>query len=101
MIKNYEINEKNLMAHEMNGLKVEVINSSDKNKIGIKGIIVSETKNTFIVESKGKEKIIPKKETEIMFFVEKKKIKIKGEKILEKPENRIKMFWRKFHGKMQ
>ena len=101
MIKNYEINEKNLMAHEMNGLKVEVINSSDKNKIGIKGIIVSETKNTFIVESNAKQKIIPKKETEIMFFVGKKKIKLKGEKILEKPENRIKMFWRKFHGKMQ
>ena len=100
MNKNYEINEKNLMAHEMNGLMVEVINSSDKNKIGIKGTVIKETKNTFIIESKAKEKIIPKKETEIMFFVGKKKIKIKGEKIMEKPENRIKMFWRKFHGKM-
>ena len=101
MEKKYYIDEKNLMAHEMNGLKVEVINSSDKNKIGIKGVIVKETKNTFIVESNTKQKIIPKKEAEIMFFVGKQKIKIKGEKIMEKPENRIKMFWRKFHGKMQ
>lgn len=101
MTEKYNINEKNLMAHEMNGLQVEVINSSDKNKIGIKGTVIKETKNTFIIESKAKEKIIPKKETEIMFFVGKKKIKIKGEKIMEKPENRIKMFWRKFHGKMQ
>ena len=98
---NYEINEKNLIAHELNGLKIEVINSSDKNKIGLKGIIVKETKNTLIIESNGKEKIIPKKETELLFYLGKKKAKLKGEKISEKPENRIKMFWRKYHGKLQ
>ena len=53
------------------------------------------TKNLLINETKNGEKKIPKKEIEIEFEIKGKKIKIKGERILFKPEDRIKMFWRK------
>ncbi|MFH1664013.1 MAG: ribonuclease P protein subunit [archaeon] len=91
----YRITEENILAHELNGLKAEVKKSSDKKKEKISGKVVKETKNLFVLETKKGEKRIPKKETEIEFEVKGKKIKVKGKNIMFKPEDRIKMFWRK------
>lgn len=101
MIKEYEINSGNLLAHELIGLKVEVIDSSDESRKGLKGKIVNETKNTFCIESQSIGKIVPKKEAVFRFYLEKEKVEVHGKMLLEKPENRIKVFWRKYHGKMQ
>ncbi len=92
--KKYSITEKNIKAHELNGLKVKVYKSSDSGK-EISGKIAKETKNLLVIETKKGEKKIPKKEAEIEFNLKGKKIKIEGKKIMFKPEDRIKMFWRK------
>ncbi|MDD4250740.1 MAG: ribonuclease P protein component 1 [Candidatus ainarchaeum sp.] len=84
--KNYEINKENILYHELIGLNVKVVESSDPKKIGINGKIIDETKNTFILENK---KIIPKKEC-IFEFDLNEKIIVDGKMILKKPENRIK-----------
>lgn len=95
--KNYCITKENLLGHEMIGMDIEVSNSYDKNKIGIKGKIVDETKNLFIVESEvnGKfiEKKLPKKEVWIRFDIDGKQ-EVKGEKLIAKPEDRTKLFLR-------
>ena len=92
----YSINKENIIAHELNGLKVNVVNSFDKNKEGLKGKVVKETKNTLIIEDKkGREKILPKKEVQLEFFVGGKKIKVEGKELIGKPEERIKLFFRR------
>jgi len=84
--KMYEINEKNLKNHEMIGLKVKIVDSTDPKRIGEKGTIVDETKNTFILDSK---KRIPKKECVFEFDINKKVI-VNGAEIEKRPEERLK-----------
>lgn len=88
MKKEYEINEKNILNHEMIGLKVKIIESSDPKKIKIEGEIIDETKNTIILTN-GKK--LPKKECVFEFDINGKKIKVDGKKIMKKPEDRLKI----------
>ena len=96
--KNYEITKENLLGHEMIGLKVKVINSTDDGKKGKEGVIVNETQNTFVILStapKAKEEIVlPKHECEFEFDLGNEKVKINGKDVLRRPEERVKE-WRK------
>lgn len=40
-----------LLMGELIGLKMEVIDSNNKNVIGLKGIVIDETKNTFVFDN--------------------------------------------------
>ena len=80
---------KNLAKHELIGLEVEVIESSDKSQVGIKGRVVDETKNTLVIEDR-KEKTVPKKNAKFRVRIDDETIEIKGNKIAYAPENRIK-----------
>jgi ribonuclease P protein subunit POP4 len=90
----YDINEKNIKAHELNGLNIKITKSTDKTK-KISGKIIKETKNLLVLETKKGEKKIPKKEVEIEVALKGRKIRIEGKKIMFRPEDRIKIFWRK------
>ncbi|MDO8633814.1 MAG: ribonuclease P protein component 1 [archaeon] len=94
--KNYEITQKNIFGHELVGLEVEVIESTDKNKKGMKGIVVDETKNVLTIEAGKQEKKVPKKEAVFEFALGSEKARVDGEKICFRPEDRIKIFWRSF-----
>lgn len=97
----YQITEENVIAHELIGLQAKVIKSSSKERIGIKGKIVFETRNLIIIDEKNHEKKIPKKETTFEIeLLDKKKVIIEGKKILARPEERIKLYWRKYYGRM-
>lgn len=99
--KNYEITRENLPAHELIGLNAKVVKSVDSKKIGVKGKVVNETKNILELENNNVIKKIPKKEVVFEFEIGNEKVKIAGKILNEKPENRVKEFWRKYHGKMQ
>ena len=92
---NYCITEKNLLAHEFIGLPIRVENSTDKNKAQISGTIIDETKNLFVVKTSKGVKKIPKKEAIFMISVGDQKVKVDGKKIVIKPEERTKYFWRR------
>ncbi|PIU62595.1 ribonuclease P [archaeon CG_4_8_14_3_um_filter_38_5] len=77
------INKKNVMNHEFIGLKTEVKNS------GMKGIIVDETKNTFIIRSNTKDKIIPKKGNEFKLNLAEGDYTIKGDAVMQRPYERL------------
>jgi ribonuclease P protein subunit POP4 len=86
------ITEKNLIRHELIGLRVEITNSSNKFHNGIKGLVVDETKNLLIIETKNKIKKIQKKETTFIFTIpNNKKIKVNGSIITKRPEDRVKL----------
>jgi ribonuclease P protein subunit POP4 len=86
------ITAKNLVRHELIGLPVEVVESSNKFQIGIKGKVVDETKNLLIIESEKELKKIQKSESKFIFKIPSgKKIKVDGKIIVARPEDRIKI----------
>lgn len=93
--KNYCISGANACAHELIGLNARVLESRDNNKAGLKGRVIDETKNLLVFETGSGIKQLPKKECVFEFELGNEKVCIAGKKIMEKPENRIKNFWRK------
>jgi ribonuclease P protein subunit POP4 len=90
--KCYKITKENILGHEMIGLEIKVINSTDPFKIGTKGIVVDETQNTFVIIDREKEKILAKKECEFEFNLNGEKVIVKGKEILKRSEDRVKEF---------
>ncbi|PIU21100.1 MAG: ribonuclease P [Candidatus Diapherotrites archaeon CG08_land_8_20_14_0_20_34_12] len=100
MIHNYKIDKENILAHEIIGLNARIKKSGDKKKEGLNGRIVDETENTIILETNDSLKTIPKKEVILeLELPNNEKIDIEGVLLKSKPEDRIKVFWRKYHGK--
>lgn len=86
------ISPKNLIRHELIGLDVEVVESKNKFQIGVKGTVVDETKNTLTVETdKGLKKIQKKGSIFIFKIYDGKKVKVNGNKIAVRPEERTKL----------
>ncbi len=77
---------KKITRHELIGLKAKITDAKNKANIGIQGKIIDETKNTISIEGK---KIL-KKNVEIEFTINNKKIKIDGEKLQKNPIDRTK-----------
>ena len=84
------MNPKEIERHELIGLVCEVIDAKNKNLIGLKGKVINETKSTIKVQQKEKSKIILKNQVTLEFTINNKKIQIKGEKLVKRPEERIK-----------
>ncbi len=77
------------MRMEFIGLEVEV--SSPKGGcVNFTGIIVDETKNTFVIKRGDKELTVPKQANEFLFTYLGNKIMIDGSEIQHRPEDRIK-----------
>lgn len=86
------ITTKNLIKHELIGLDVYVGSSKNETQRGISGIVVDETKSLIKIETKKTVKKIPKKNSEFIFTLpNKKKVKVEGNKIYARPEDRIKL----------
>jgi ribonuclease P protein subunit POP4 len=84
------MNEKNLARDEFIGLKVKILQCTDPTWNGCNGFIIDETKNTFHIKTEQGIKTIAKKTATFEFVVDNEKIKINGEKIAFRPEDRIK-----------
>jgi ribonuclease P protein subunit POP4 len=74
------------------GLSAKVVWSSNKHDVGIEGLIVMESRNTIVLETKSQAmKRIPKKSVVLELSIpEYGKIQIAGADIVGRPENRIK-----------
>lgn len=84
------MNPKEIERHELIGLTCKVIDAKNKGLIGLQGKIIDETKNTIKIQQKDKTKIILKNQVTLEFTINNKKIQIKGEKLVKRPEERIK-----------
>lgn len=83
---------KNLIRHELIGLTIEIVESTNKFQTGIKGMVVDETKNILTIETdKGLKKIQKKGSIFIFKIPNGKKVKVIGNKIVARPEERIKL----------
>ena len=74
-------NNKNIVLHELVGLSAEVVNSSDRAQIGIKGKVVKETKNLLFLDDNNEAKRIVKKISTFKFSKDGKSFVVNGEEI--------------------
>lgn len=81
---------KNIIRHELIGLKCEIINSENISQKGISGKIVDETMKTIVIETGKSEKKIPKKGTMFRLEIGKQSVDINGDYLVARPEDRIK-----------
>ena len=83
------ITSENIKLHEMVGLHATIIESSNSQLKGLNGIIVYETKNTFMLETINGLKTIPKLFNKWEFQMNKLKIIVEGLIMRKKPQDRI------------
>ena len=83
---------KDLPQEELIGLIMEVEESNNSDMEGLRGRIVDETRNTFVIETEQEEeKRIPKTGNMFIFVLEDgTRARIRGDKLLARPEDRIK-----------
>ena len=81
---------KNILRHELIGLSCEIIKTSNKSQIGIKGRIVDETLKVIEIKTSEGKKMVAKKNTIFRITIDDKKIDIEGNFIAYRPEDRIK-----------
>jgi len=93
------ITARNIVRHELIGLRVRVAKSTDPTQQGIAGKVIDETYKTLKIESrvktasgiKIKEKIIPKNSSIFIFTLPNKtKVRVVGSLLVGRPEDRIK-----------
>ena len=84
------MDNKAFAREEFIGMNVKIKECKDPSWIGKSGLIVDETKNTFLIETKNEKKIIAKKTAIFEFEHGGKKITLEGSKIAYRPEDRIK-----------
>ena len=98
--EHYTITKENLAQHEIIGLCAEVIESSDLSRKGIKGKVIDETKNVFVLETKKGLVKIPKNEEVFEFKVGNEKAVSEGKILNVRPQERTKMLGGKAYGGM-
>ena len=80
------------MSHrkrEYIGLEVVVLGSTDPSLAGLRGTVVDETKNTFVVRGGGKDRRVPKKGARFGFSAD-GGFEVSGDEIAFRPEDRVK-----------
>ncbi|WP_421078426.1 ribonuclease P protein component 1 [Methanothermococcus sp. Ax23] len=86
------ITPQNILRHELIGLNVEIVKSSNLSLVGIKGKVVDESRNTFVIErfDNGKEIRIPKDVAVFRFELNDKSVDVIGSLLIGRPEDRLK-----------
>ena len=86
-----KINPHNILQHELIGLRTEVEDSTNKEVEGLFGTIVDETRNMLVIENaSGKDKKIPKAGTTFVFELPEVRVRLRGDMLVSRPEDRIK-----------
>ena len=86
-----KINPHNILQHELIGLRTEVEDSTNKVVEGLFGTVVDETRNMLVIKNaSGKDKKIAKAGTTFVFELPEVKVRLRGDMLVSRPEDRIK-----------
>ncbi len=81
---------KNIVQHEIIGLKTIISKAMNKSLEGMSGTITDETQNTITIQSSDKTRTVLKKQITLMFNIQGEKVEVDGTALIGRPENRIK-----------
>jgi len=85
------ITPENLVRHELIGLEVLVEKAANKSLEGLQGKVVDETRQTLTLKTEKGEKKVPKVVCVFVFRLpDGKKVRVAGELLVSRPEDRIK-----------
>ena len=84
------MNEKTFGKDELIGLNVRIRECKDPNWVDKSGMIIDETKNTFLLQIENERKRIAKKIAKFEFEKDGKKLLLNGSKIAYRSEDRTK-----------
>lgn len=80
----------NILFHELIGLNITIVESSDKSLNGLTGEIIDETKQTIRVKFEQCVKVVPKANVTLKVDLpDGQSVNIYGKKIMYRPEDRI------------
>ncbi len=79
-----------IMSDELIGRAVTIIECTDPSWMNRSGLIIDETKHTFLIEIEKKQKRIAKETATFAFEYHDKKTIVKGTRLVYRPEERIK-----------
>jgi ribonuclease P protein subunit POP4 len=79
-----------ILSDELIGRIVTIIECSDPSWVNQSGLIIDETKHTFLIEIQNKQKRIAKQTAAFAFEYHGKKTIVKGSRLMYRPEERIK-----------
>ncbi len=81
----------NLVRHELIGLKVRIVQSSNPKSAGISGRVIDETRNMLVIEKADGKEVSVQKETSVFSFeLGQARVRIDGRVLVGRPEDRIK-----------
>ncbi len=78
-----------IVNHEMIGLYTTIVESANRQIVGLSGKIVDETKSTFVLETVNGIKMIPKEHSNWKFICDGKLVVVKGSSILKRSYERM------------
>ena len=84
------MDENRIVKDELIGRHVKIKECTDPTFVNISGMIIDETKNTFLIKTEDKQKRIAKKTATFEFEYKEKKITVKGSRLIYRPEDRTK-----------
>lgn len=79
----------NVRKDEFIGLHVNIVDATNPSLVGIKGRVIDETKNTFVINNKKQIRLI-KDQVVIETKINDKLLRIDGKQLSKRPEDRIK-----------
>jgi ribonuclease P protein subunit POP4 len=79
-----------IITDELIGRMVTIIECTDPSWVNQSGLIIDETKHTFLIERNNKKKRIAKQTATFAFEYHGKKTIVKGSRLMYRPEERIK-----------
>lgn len=86
-----DISPRNLIHHELIGLRVKVVNSTHQGYVGITGRVLDETMNMLYIETPKGVKAVPKEVSTFLFTLPSGElVEVEGWAIKARPEDRVK-----------
>jgi len=80
-----------IIKEEFIGLEAEVVASRHPGYVGIRGRVIDETRNMFVIEHEGRRKMVPKAVCTFHFtFPDGTVVEIEGRLLVGRPEDRLK-----------
>ena len=81
----------NIALHELIGLETKIVDSSNKQIIGLNGIVVDETKSMFVIKTSKGFKKIPKYQNNWQFTLQNKDIVLDGSNLCRRSFDRVRL----------